>query len=155
MPIFRLKKGRPHEITPRWVIFRKQFRKIAKNAKLFFLNQHINKKNLAWVQSPGIIALLDQTQWPRLQTYVKDVVGTYANDARVLGWDLWNEPGNSFNNDFNATQNAALEQLLPQVFEWALSVDPTQPVTSGLWGPLTGVLPTIQINNSDIMSFHK
>ena len=68
-----------------------------------------------------------------------------------MGWDLWNEPGN----DFNATQNAALEQLLPQVFDWALSVDPTQPVTSGIWGELTGVVPSIQINNSDIMSFHK
>jgi len=104
----------------------------------------------AWVQSPGVIALLDQTQWPRLQTYIKDVIGTYANDARVLGWDLWNEPGNTF----NATQNAALEQLLPQVFDWARSVDPTQPLTAGIWTGVTGVVPMIQINNSDVMSFH-
>ena len=72
-----------------------------------------------------------------------------------MGWDLWNEPGNAFNNGFNATQNAALEQLLPQVFDWALSVDPTQPVTAGIWAGLNGVVPSIQINNSDIMSFHK
>jgi len=109
----------------------------------------------AWVQSPGVIALLDQTQWPRLQTYVTDVVGTFANDARVLGWDLWNEPDNSY----NSTQVAALVQLLPQVFDWARSVNPTQPLTSGPFGTdyLTGIgglVTQIQMNNSDVLSFH-
>jgi hypothetical protein len=111
---------------------------------------------LAWVQSPGVIALLDQTPWPRLQTYVTDVVGTFANDARVLGWDLWNEPDNSF----NSTQVAALVQLLPQVFDWARSVNPIQPLTSGPFGTdyLTGIgglVTQIQMNNSDVLSFHK
>lgn len=111
---------------------------------------------LAWVQSPGVIALLDNTQWSRLETYVKDLVGTFANDARVLGWDVWNEPDNSF----NSTQVAALEQLLPQVFDWARSANPTQPLTSGPFGTdylngIGGTVTQIQMNNSDVLSFHK
>ena len=85
-----------------------------------------------------------------------DVVGTFANDARVLGWDLWNEPDNSY----NSTQVAALVQLLPQVFDWAGSVNPIQPLTSGPFGTdyLTGIggqVTQIQMNNSDVLSFHK
>jgi hypothetical protein len=116
----------------------------------------IESKFLAWVQSPGTNALLNNTEWPRLETYVKDVVGTFANDARVLGWDLWNEPYSG--NDLNLT--AAVEQLLPQVFQWARSVNPTQPLTSGPFGGdyLNGIGITttqIQMNNSDVISFHK
>ena len=33
--------------------------------------------------------------YPFLQEYVKDIVRTYANDDRILMWDLYNEPGNS------------------------------------------------------------
>src|ERR1051326_2752980 len=50
--------------------------------------------NSGWVQSPGAKALQDPAQYPRLENYVKGVVGTFANDDRVLGWDIWNEPDN-------------------------------------------------------------
>lgn len=33
-------------------------------------------------------------RYPRLESYVKGVVGHFANDPRVLAWDLWNEPDN-------------------------------------------------------------
>lgn len=34
----------------------------------------------------------DKTSWPKLK-YVKDFVGTFGKDPRILVWDLYNEPG--------------------------------------------------------------
>src|SRR5256886_2669090 len=49
--------------------------------------------NSGWVQSPGAVALADPKQYPRLKAYVEGVVGAFAKDDRILGWDIWNEPG--------------------------------------------------------------
>src|SRR2546421_8465494 len=60
-------------------------------------NQHEPRPGLhssGWVQSPGAKALQDPAQYPRLEAYVKGIVGAFAKDDRVLAWDLWNEPGN-------------------------------------------------------------
>ncbi|MBV9267872.1 MAG: 1,4-beta-xylanase, partial [Acidobacteriaceae bacterium] len=43
--------------------------------------------NSRWVQSPGLKALEEPSQYPRLETYVKGIVGAFAHDDRVLGWD--------------------------------------------------------------------
>src|SRR3954447_5807596 len=51
--------------------------------------------NSGWVQSPGAQALQDPAQSPRLRAYVTGVVGAFGKDARVLGWDVWNEPDNT------------------------------------------------------------
>lgn len=50
--------------------------------------------NSGWVQSPGKQRLLDRSDEPQLESYVKGVVGAFANDDRILGWDIWNEPDN-------------------------------------------------------------
>src|SRR5215467_14989018 len=49
--------------------------------------------NSGWVQSPGAPALADPSQYPRLKSYVQGVVRAFAKDDRILGWDVWNEPG--------------------------------------------------------------
>src|SRR6202171_4597068 len=49
--------------------------------------------NSGWVQSPGAKVLQDPGQYPRLEAYVKGVVGAFAKDDRVLGWGIWNGPG--------------------------------------------------------------
>ena len=52
------------------------------------------------------------------------------------------------------------EALIPQVFAWARSVHPIQPLTSGVWtGDWTSLatmtpVGKIQIEQSDIISFH-
>jgi hypothetical protein len=53
-----------------------------------------------------------------------------------------------------------VEELLPQVFEWARSANPSQPLTSGVWvgdwsshDRLTPI-QRVQIEQSDILSFH-
>src|SRR3546814_16912390 len=47
--------------------------------------------NSGWVQAPGAARLADKSQYGKLEAYVKDVVGSFAHDKRVLGWDVWNE----------------------------------------------------------------
>ena len=65
---------------------------------------------------------------------MKGVVAAYAHDDRVLGWDLWNEPHEDVNDTMHATgKPGAVASLLPQVFDWARSVDPDQPITSGVF----------------------
>jgi hypothetical protein len=50
--------------------------------------------NSGWVQSPGKRRLLDKEVEPELAAYVQGVVGAFAEDQRVLAWDIWNEPDN-------------------------------------------------------------
>src|SRR5246127_440764 len=43
--------------------------------------------NSGWVQSPGVSALKNRAQEPRLEAYVEGVVGAFAGDPRIIGWD--------------------------------------------------------------------
>jgi hypothetical protein len=116
------------------------------------------------VQAPGAEILADPSQYPRLPKYVEGVVGAFANDPRILAWDLWNEPDNgndtSYENGEPRNKNEIIAGLLPKVFQWARSAHPTQPLTSGLWhGDWTSVdtmppVARIEIEQSDILSFH-
>ncbi len=120
--------------------------------------------NSGWVQSPGKEALLDKTQYPRLEAYVKGVVGAFAKDNRVLAWDLWNEPDN-LNNEYYRKMEPKdkvdyVMPLLKQSYAWARQAGATQPITSGLWtgkwdtdATLTP-LQRIQVEESDVISFH-
>src|SRR5438270_7569219 len=120
--------------------------------------------NSGWVQSPGATALRDETQYPRLEAYVRGVVGAFSNDPRVLAWDLWNEPDNGNGPPYSDVEPANKQELvlvlLPQVFAWARSATPTQPLTSGVWDgnwsapeKLTP-MQRVQLDLSDVISFH-
>jgi hypothetical protein len=135
-------------------------------------NPHLGKQheprpgvhNSGWVQSPGAKALEDPSQYPRLETYVKGVVGAFAKDARVLGWDLWNEPDNTNEGSYREFEPkdkiARVLALLPKVFAWARDARPTQPLTSGVWKggwsspDKLDATERIQIEMSDVISFH-
>jgi hypothetical protein len=120
--------------------------------------------NSGWVQSPGRAGLSDPAQSPRLEAYVKGVVGAFANDPRVLAWDLWNEPDNGNDSSWGQGEvkgkTALVLKLLPQVFAWARSMHPSQPLTSGIWqgdwSSLDQMSPMarLQITESDVISFH-
>src|SRR5437764_484206 len=121
--------------------------------------------NSGWVQSPGAAALEDTGQYPRLKTYVHGVVNAFAKDDRILAWDVWNEPGadnaSSYGKQEPKDKTARVAALLPQVFGWAREANPTQPLTSGVWGVDTspdganlGELQQIQLRESDIITFH-
>jgi len=120
--------------------------------------------NSGWVQAPGTEILADPKQYPRLEKYVEGVVGTFGKDPRVLAWDMWNEPDNGNDGSYAAgdprNKETIILGLLPQVFAWARSVHPTQPLTSGVWhgdwSSLAAMPPMakIQIEQSDVISFH-
>jgi hypothetical protein len=120
--------------------------------------------NSGWVQAPGTEILNDPAQYPKLEDYVKGVVGGFANDPRILAWDLWNEPDNgnadSYLHGEPKNKNEIILGLLPQVYGWARSAHPSQPLTSGLWhGDWTSLatmppLARIEVEQSDIISFH-
>ena len=118
--------------------------------------------NSGWVQSPGKQRLLDAAVEPQLKEYVVGVVGAFKDDPRILGWDVWNEPdnrGGDTEQDERA-KVARVNELLPKAFAWARSVNPTQPLTSGVWtgnwsDPAKESATTkIQLAQSDIISFH-
>jgi hypothetical protein len=119
--------------------------------------------NSGWVQSPGL-AMTDPSQYPRLEQYVKGVVGAFAKDERIIAWDIWNEPNNTNTSSYGAKEPKnklnLVGLLLPKAFEWARSVDPVQPLTSGVWdgdwAPTCEIttIQKIQFENSDVISFH-
>ncbi len=120
--------------------------------------------NSGWVQSPGAKALADPSQYPRLEAYVKGVVGAFAKDKRILAWDIWNEPDNVTTGSYSQFEPpnkvALVLALLPKAFEWAREAGATQPLTSGLWdgdwsSPETlNAMSKIQVAESDVVSFH-
>ena len=120
--------------------------------------------NSGWVQSPGAAALEDPGQEPRLEAYVEGVVGAFANDSRILAWDVWNEPSNKNGGAYADKEikdkGERVLALLPKVFRWARSQNPSQPLTSGLWEgdwsqpEKLDPIGRVQLQESDIVSFH-
>ena len=95
--------------------------------------------NSQWVQSPGARRRADTAAWPMLEEYVKDMVRAFGRDKRVVIWDLYNEPSKSL-------------PLVEATFRWAREADPSQPLTTCLFGPKEMQKRILEI--SDIVSFH-
>ncbi|MGC1416339.1 MAG: hypothetical protein WA817_13700 [Candidatus Acidiferrum sp.] len=120
--------------------------------------------NSGWVQSPGADALKDPSQYPRLEAYVKGVVGAFASDERILAWDVWNEPDNTNDGSYASEEPPNKVELvlalLPRVFEWAREAGASRPLTSGVWNgnwsnpDALGPMEKIQLDYSDVVSFH-
>jgi cellulase (glycosyl hydrolase family 5) len=120
--------------------------------------------NSRWVQSPGMKAMADPKQEERFLDYVANVILAFADDDRILAWDVWNEPDNLNGSSYGRVEPPnklkLVEALLPKVFQYARSGRPTQPLTSGVWqgdwsspDKLTPI-QKIQLEQSDIISFH-
>lgn len=120
--------------------------------------------NSGWVQSPGQKVLLDESQYPRLEKYVKETIFKFRNDNRILGWDVWNEPDNMTGPSYEAIEIKnkvdLVYPLLEKAFIWARSSNPTQPLTSGVWlGDWSNhdtmkPIFKLQLEQSDVISFH-
>jgi hypothetical protein len=91
------------------------------------------RHNPYWQCSPGRRRLGLEFR-PALRRYVRDFLGGFGRDARVLGWDLYNEP---------SVRDESVA-LLRDAFAWARELGPTQPLTSCWQGSLL----------SDITSIH-
>jgi hypothetical protein len=105
--------------------------------------------NSAWVRDPGDTLYIDNdtTIYTELEQYVKDVMTTFSNDKRILLWDLYNEPGNSGYGDKSMA-------LLQRVFRWSREVNPSQPVSVGVWNTDFSKLNHYQLSNSDVITYH-
>ncbi|MGM9512033.1 glycoside hydrolase family 2 TIM barrel-domain containing protein [Larkinella sp. GY13] len=105
--------------------------------------------NSGWVRDPGTMIHTHPDSLAMLERYVKDVMTTFKNDERILLWDLYNEPGN--NQYFSKSL-----PLLKAVFSWARAVDPSQPVSAGLWNwdEKFNELNQFQLENSDVITYH-
>ena len=123
--------------------------------------------NSRWVQSPGADVLADDEAQQALQPYVEAVVSRFRDDGRILGWDLFNEADqpNSLSYlevELPPEQKTAQALALMQRTEtWVRALEPTQPLTTGLfaersWGPEDELDPIVDfmIHHSDILSFH-
>ncbi|MEO7961131.1 MAG: glycoside hydrolase family 2 TIM barrel-domain containing protein, partial [Ginsengibacter sp.] len=105
--------------------------------------------NSGWVRDPGTMIYSHPDTMEVLKNYVKDLLNTFKNDDRILMWDLYNEPGNS------GQLNKSLP-LLHNVYAWAKEINPSQPITSGVWNnaPEFQVLNKFQLENSDVVTYH-
>ncbi|MGB5229452.1 MAG: 1,4-beta-xylanase [Eudoraea sp.] len=124
--------------------------------------------NSGWVQSPGTEILGDTTRHNELESYIKGVVGHFANDDRVLVWDVYNEPDNIAGQpgrrelELNNKHEFSLI-LLKKVMGWSREINPSQPLTTGIWkGNIAHwgtpdslpALDSYMLLNSDVISFH-
>lgn len=104
--------------------------------------------NSGWVQDP-IVSLRADTSalYNYAEPYIKDILASFKNDKRILMWDLYNEPGNSNHKEHSLP-------LLKKVFEWARTINPSQPLTAGIWSLELPTLNWFQKENSDIITYH-
>jgi hypothetical protein len=101
----------------------------------------------SWTPSPGLSRVTDRSAWPDLEAYVTDVVGHFARDERIVLWDLYNEPGNS-------GMGEKSRPLVEAAFGWARAANRTQPLTVSVWHGGLSELNRLQLDQSDIVSFH-
>ncbi|MCP9237254.1 cellulase family glycosylhydrolase [Lewinella sp. JB7] len=121
--------------------------------------------NSGWVQSPPERQLPgDRSHFPQFKSYVQGILRHFDGDERIFMYDLYNEPDNNnfgkFPNERANTKGDRVFPLLRSCFEWGREVNPSQPLTAGVWiGDLRnpdslGAFNAFQLNNSDIISFH-
>ena len=103
--------------------------------------------NSGWLRDPGKKLYDDPTLMNILESYVKDVLGRFKNDSRILLWDLYNEPGNS------GYGNKSLV-LLQNVFRWSREINPSQPLSAGVWDQQLTELNRFQLSSSDVITYH-
>ncbi|WP_320930344.1 exo-alpha-sialidase [Hungatella sp.] len=105
----------------------------------------------------------EKENWPEMERFVRDIVGQYAKDDRILMWDIWNEPGNSGSAGVGGIDKSIRPMEL--AFGWAREMEPEQPLTAGCWdyyidrvehGRFKPLTPIEQraLELSDVISFH-
>ena len=119
--------------------------------------------NSGWLQSPGAELLADLSRHDELESYVKGVIGHFANDNRIHSWDLFNEPDNTNPSSYvkyePPNKGDLSLALLKKTFAWARSVSPSQPLTAGVWigewcDEKIKPLDRFMLEQSDVITFH-
>lgn len=161
-----LKISNSHGIKTMFVLLDDVWHPIPKLGKQPEPIPHVH--NSGWVQAPGAEILRDTTRHNELKGYVKGVLKRFSDDERVLLWDVYNEPDNVAGQPGRKELEVKDKQkyslaLLKKVMYWSREVNPSQPLTSGIWrGDIShwGILDSLpevdryMIENSDVISFH-
>lgn len=110
--------------------------------------------NSGWSQSPGetiVRAFADgsvsKSERNRLRDYVQSVMRRFADDSRVILWDLYNETGQQGLGDTTLP-------LLKETWSWAREVPVSQPLSSCLDGAVGDDNIAFSGEMSDIITFH-
>lgn len=121
------------------------------------------------VACPGRGSVVDASQRPMLEQYVRDIVGSFRDNPRILFWDIYNEPGNRMEfvsggfSKYGGDLDAHSLSLMESAFDWARSEKPSQPMTVAAWTtPLPGEdahpyqteIDRAALLLSDIVTFH-
>jgi len=101
--------------------------------------------NSGWTPSPGSSIMDIPEREQDLRDYVKNIIGSLKDKGYIVVWDLYNEPGN------NGHGERCLP-LLEKAFLWAREVNPSQPLTTGVWEFKDYDLSFAEL--SDIVSYH-
>lgn len=97
-----------------------------------------------YAQSPALA--------PKFWNMITDIVTKYADDSRVICWNVYNEPG--------FTIGEACVPILQKMFEVVRACDPDQPLTADIWRGLDDQdIPNTKeevfaLEHSDVISFH-
>jgi len=120
--------------------------------------------NSGWVQSPGAEYMAHPEKLDELKAYVVGVLEHFRSDSRIAFWDLYNEPDNMNDPAYIRLEPASKEEtarrLLEKTIAWAREVDPSQPISSGVWKgnwadpAKLSAMERVQLDNSDIITFH-
>lgn len=120
--------------------------------------------------SPGRNIVMKPYLWGQVEEYICDIISHFAQDERIIIWDLYNEPTNRMiftlkgEIAFDPEMEKYSQQLMEHAFSWARRINPMQPLTVGAWH-VPNILdlkapmyehPTDQraLELSDIISFH-
>jgi len=102
--------------------------------------------NSGWVQSPGVVILKNPDRHEELKEYVTGVISRFRDDRRIDAWDLFNEPDNPNRSSYGRLEPPNKPELalalLKKEFAWAREVNPSQPLTAGVW--IGAQLPTAE-----------
>lgn len=119
--------------------------------------------NSGWVQNPGADILGDPSRHDEMKDYVQGIIRHFRNDRRVQVWDIFNEPDNPVRQYASTELSNKAEMsllLIEKAYRWAREVNPSQPITSGVWIGVWGdpdklnPMEQIQLRESDVISFH-
>ena len=91
---------------------------------------------------------------PKFFEMCAELLGKYRDDARILFWNLWNEPGSSYRGEASVGP-------LREMFELAWGINPSQPLAADIWAGDYGTSPDgankaqrLAGELSDIVSYH-
>jgi len=102
--------------------------------------------NSRWTPGPGSRDVQNRAGWPNLEKYVRDLIGEFNRDERILFWDLYNRVG-----DGGLGENSL--PLMNQTFNWARDVNPSQPLAVATWGRFGSAIGARIHERSDMVTF--